>query len=155
MKIFMLVMTTAAVAGIGWSSSAQPVDRRAAGRSANGDSGYDGGPNMSLRFEQLQERVRTGVRAGSISRQEAAGLRQQIRQLYQLEDQYRSNGFTRQETADLQDEYRDVRQQVRLAEARSQYDQDDDFGDGRSDEAPARRSGLDGLIDKVTGKPPR
>lgn len=154
MRQFLLVMAIATV-GMGGLAVAQPVDRGAAVPSARGDSGYGSGSDMSSRFEQLQDRVRTGVRTGIISRLEAAKLRQQIRQLYQLDDQYRTNGFTRQETADLQDEYRDVRQQVRLAEAGSQYDQDDGVGDGRADAPPARRTGLDSLIDKVTGKPPR
>lgn len=150
MRLFLLGCA-AATLSYAVPALAQSYDRGTPSNLARGDAGV-AGADMAGRIEQLQERVRAGVRDGTISRQEAAGLRQQIRQLYQLEAQYSSNGFTRQETADLQDEYRDVRQQVRVAEARSQYDRDDDDG-GRADGPPARRSGVDKLIDRVTGKP--
>lgn len=150
MRMFLLGISTAALSSAA-PAIAQSYDRGAPSNSARGDAGA-AGSDMATRIEQLQDRVRAGVRDGTISRQEAAGLRQQIRQLNQLEAQYSSNGFTRQETADLQDEYRDVRQQVRVAEARSQYDRDDDDS-GRVDGLPAKRSGVDKLIDRVTGKP--
>lgn len=147
----LLLGIIAAVAFAGASPGAAQSPDRSGPPNAGRGYGSPAGPDMAARIEQLQDRVRAGVREGTISRQEAAGLRQQIRQLYQLEVQYSSNGFTRQETADLQDEYRDVRQQVRVAETRSQYDRDDEDSD--RDNQPARRSTVDRLIDKVTGEP--
>lgn len=151
MKQTLLSIATVAALGLSTSATAQYSDRRPTSDSGRSIGGA-GAADMSARIEQLQVRVRTGVQNGTITRPEAATLRQQIRQLYQLESQYSANGFSRQETADLQDEYRDVRQQVRVAEAASQYDNDDGESAGAGNQ-PARKSGIDRIIDRVAGEP--
>lgn len=159
------VATLAVPAAAQYSSRTdQSSNRNYPSRSSAADDGEFAG-----RIEQLQVRVRTGVQNGTITRQEAASLRQQLRQLSQLEIQYRSNGFTSQERADLQDELRDVRQDVRLAEGGTATG--DQYGDrdGRSteprydrngrvidDAEPVQRRTLGGIIDGVvSGSDPK
>lgn len=79
------------------------------------------------RIMQLDARIETGVRTGLISRREAPALRMQLRQLRQLELQYRVNGINARERAELQQRLRNLRQQVRAADrgARGRYDMDD------------------------------
>jgi hypothetical protein len=82
-------------------------------------------------------RIQTGIQQGTISRQEAVSLRQQLRQLRQIERQYSMNGLTGQERSDLQLRIRNLRQQVRYAEGgrggqygqSGQYDRDYDDDD--------------------------
>ena len=74
------------------------------------------GDNISVRIGQLQTRLQEGMRNGTITRREASPIRQQIRQLTQLDDQYRPNGLTGQERADLQQRIRTIRQQLRRAD---------------------------------------
>lgn len=105
--------------------------------------------NIAARLEQLQTRIQAGVQSGEISRQEARPLRQQLRQLRQLEHQYSRNGLTGQEQSELQQRMRDLRRQVRLADggARGRYDQfdRDDYGrnDKRSDRVDRNNDGWD------------
>ncbi|CAA9251725.1 MAG: hypothetical protein AVDCRST_MAG93-1789, partial [uncultured Chloroflexia bacterium] len=66
--------------------------------------------NFSVRIDQLRARLQAGVQNGSISRREAGPIRQQIRQLNQLERQYGANGLSSQERAALQHRIRMIRQ---------------------------------------------
>ena len=95
-------------------------------------NGVNGNGNLSVRIGQLQTRIQAGVQSGAISRSEAVPLRQQLRQLTQLERQYSRNGLTGQERSDLQQRIRSLRQQVRQADggAQGRYDQydRDDYG---------------------------
>lgn len=130
-----------------------------------GRDGTNAEGDYPARIEQLRVRVRTGVQNGTISRQEGASLRQQIRQLGLLESQYGSNGLTSEERADLQDEIRDVRQQLRVAEGgaatgRDRYAEGDYSGqspqtdrDGVTTE-PVKRRTLGGIIDGAIGEKP-
>lgn len=74
------------------------------------------GDNMPVRIGQLQTRLQEGMRNGTITRREASPIRQQIRQLTQLDNQYRQNGLTGQERTDLQQRIRTIRQQLRRAD---------------------------------------
>ena len=98
---------------------------------------YDAGGNLSVRIGQLRTRLQTGVQSGSITRQEAQPLRQQLRQLVDLERQYSVNGLSGRERSDLQQRVQNLRQQIRYAEGRGygqgQYDRDDDYGQGQYD----------------------
>jgi hypothetical protein len=98
-----------------------------------GQYGAQANGNVSARAGQLQARIDAGVQSGTISRQEAVSLRQQLRQLVQLERRYAANGISGQERADLQQRLRYVRQQLRTAEGRGQggWDRDDDYGQGQ------------------------
>ena len=87
--------------------------------------------NLSVRLQQLRTRLQAGVQSGAISGQEARPLRQQLRQLNDLERQYSVNGISGRERADLQQRIQNLRQQIRYAEGRGygqgQYDRDDDY----------------------------
>jgi hypothetical protein len=103
-------------------------------------SNYGADSNINVRIGQLQTRIQTGVQQGSITQQEAVQLRQQLRQLRQLERQYSANGLTGQERGDLQRRMQNLRQQIRFAEGRQggngygQYGNGDQYGqDSRVD----------------------
>jgi hypothetical protein len=102
--------------------------------------GVNAGANLSARIDQLQTRIQAGVQSGAISRRDAAPLRQQMRQLIQLERQYSRNGLTVQERNELQQRLRSLRQQVRQADGGGQgrYDQwdRDDYGQGQGQYDP-------------------
>jgi hypothetical protein len=116
------------------------------------------------------------LQSGAITRQEAQTLRPQLRQLRQLERQYSMNGLTQQERADLQQRFRYLRQQFRMADGgrNAQYgawDQDDygDYNNGQGQygqggyygqggpyqevgQACETRSGLGGVIGSILGR---
>lgn len=96
-------------------------------------NGVNAGGNLAVRIDRLQARLQAGVQSGAISRQEAVPLRQQLRQLTQLERQYSVNGLNQRERADLQQRMRSLRQQIRAADGGNQarwdgYDREDGFG---------------------------
>jgi hypothetical protein len=91
--------------------------------------------NLSVRIDQLRVRLQTGVQNGWITRNEAVPIRQQIRQLNQLERRYAVNGLSPQERADLQNRIRLVRQQLRAADngangRYAQWDADNGYDQG-------------------------
>lgn len=101
------------------------------------NSGYGNvNANLGARIGQLQARIQAGVQSGAISRQEAVSLRQQLRQLRDLERHYGVNGLTGRERSDLQLRIRNLRQQIRYAEGgqgnyRDRDYDDDDYGVGQ------------------------
>ncbi len=76
---------------------------------------YAGG-NVQTRVQQLHLQVQAGIRSGAISRLEAMPLRDQLRQLTQLERQYGRDGFSGRERADLMQRANLLRQHIRYAE---------------------------------------
>jgi hypothetical protein len=101
--------------------------------------------NIAMRIDQLQVRLQAGVQNGSISRQEAVALRQQLRQLTQLQRQYARDGISGQERGELQRRMRDLRQAIRSADGNSQaswdaYNREDGYGrdDGYRPDVSAR-----------------
>jgi hypothetical protein len=90
-------------------------------------SQYNGQANANLttRISQLQVRLQAGVQSGTITRNEAVPIRQQIRDLTRLDRQYAANGYTGQERSALQQRIRQVRQQLRVADngANGRYNQ--------------------------------
>lgn len=116
--------------------------------------------NLAARIDQLQIRLQAGVQNGSISRQEAMPLRQQLRQLSQLQRQYARDGISGRERGDLQRRMRDLRQAIRSVDGNNRarwnaYDREEDYGgedgygrdDGyasdRGDRIDANRDGYD------------
>ncbi len=94
-----------------------------------------GNVNLSARIDQLRVRLQAGVQNGSITRGEAAPIRQRIRQLNQLDRQYGMNGLSDPERADLQQRIRIVRQQLRIADngangRYAQWDVEDGYNQG-------------------------
>lgn len=90
---------------------------------------YRGGANVQLRVDQLRTELQAGVRSGDISRSEAVPLREQLRQLAQLERRYGVNGLSGRERADLQHRINSLRQSIRFATRNNdrRYDRDDRF----------------------------
>jgi hypothetical protein len=122
----MLKFTVASV-GLALIAIASPATAQnyPSGAQAYGN-GYGNG-NASARIGQLQTRLQEGVRSGAINRQEALPLRQQLRDLIRLNQQYAYNGYTGQETSTLQQRIRSIRQQLRQADggAQGRYAQSD------------------------------
>jgi hypothetical protein len=88
-----------------------------------------------VRIDQLRARLQAGVQSGSITRSEAAPIREQVRQLSRLERQYSANGLSGQERANLQKRLRMVRQQLRVADngangRYAQWDAEDGYPQG-------------------------
>lgn len=72
--------------------------------------------NFDARIGQLQTNLQAGIQSGRITRSEAVGLREQLRQLSQLERRYSRNGLSRDERNQLQQRIQTLRQQIRMAE---------------------------------------
>ena len=121
--------------------------------------------DMRTRVDQLQGRLQAGVQAGTITRAEARGLREQIRQLRALETQYSANGLTQSERQDLQGRMQALRRDLRTAEAsnngqrygqsdwmdrnRDGYDDRDTNRNGRTDdEGYGQRYGQSDWMDR-------
>ena len=151
-----MLISVAALSGIG---IAAPVAAQYPIANQNGSS-VEAGANLSARIAHLQTRMQTGVQSGAITRQEARPLRQQLRQLTQLERRYSRDGLTRQERTDLQQRIRPLRQDLRMADGRAhgrddqpeQWDRDDGYAqNGRygrengeySDRIDSNRDGYD------------
>jgi hypothetical protein len=96
------------------------------------------GTNIELRTDQLQSQLQAGIQAGTITRVEAAPLRDQLRQLSQLERQYSRNGFTVQERTELRSRAQTLRQQIRFAirNGDDRYGRDDRYGDRYDRDCP-------------------
>lgn len=88
---------------------------------AQSQSSLAGTVGLDHRIGQLETRLEAGIRAGTIGRADARGLRRELRALRNLELQYRSGGLTREERADLQQRIRELRQDIRTAD-RGSYD---------------------------------
>lgn len=96
----------------------------------NQDYGYTNG-HISARIARLQVRIQAGVQSGTINRQEAFRLREQVRQLTRLERQYSVNGLTGRERSVLQQRLNRLRQQIQRADrgGNGRWDADDRYGD--------------------------
>ncbi|HMJ92780.1 MAG TPA: hypothetical protein VK472_01640, partial [Allosphingosinicella sp.] len=69
------------------------------------------------RIAQIESRVQAGISSGAIDRTEAANLRMELRSLRQTYRVYARNGLTQTERSALQARVRDLRQDLRLADA--------------------------------------
>jgi len=85
------------------------------------------GGNLQVRIGDLQTQLQAGVRGGTITRAEAMPLRDQLRQLSDLERHYRQGGFTVQERSEIQSRIASLRQGIRIAStnADDRYDRRD------------------------------
>jgi hypothetical protein len=121
-----------------------------------------GNANFTVRIDQLRARLQAGVQSGSITRREAGPIRQQIRQLSQLERQYGMNGLSGQERAVLQQRIRMVRQQLRAADngangRYAQWDAEDGYGQGYQQgygqgyQQPVQQGGIAGVLGRILG----
>jgi hypothetical protein len=96
------------------------------------------GGTAQLRTDQLQAQIQAGVQNGTITRAEAMPLRDQLRQLSQLERQYSRGGLSIQERTDLRNRTASLREQIRLAVRNNdtRYDRDDRYGDRYDRDCP-------------------
>jgi hypothetical protein len=137
----------------------------------NSQYSNQGNVNISARIDQLRARLQAGVQNGSITRGEAAPIREQIRQINQLERQYAVNGLSGQERADLQQRLRMVRQQLRVADNGAngrygQWDAEDGYNQGYQQQQgygqgaqpyeqgygqPVQQGGIAGILSQVLG----
>jgi hypothetical protein len=62
---------------------------------------HDGWTPINQRQAQLEQRIDRGVRHGDLTRVEARQLRGEFRHIKRLEAQYRANGLSPRERADL------------------------------------------------------
>ena len=110
MKKLLIAMTAASAIAV--AAPAAPQWGNQSQTSVNARAGA----NIETRIAQLETRLRAGIQSGAIDRTEARTLRMQLRELTRLQRQYRRNGLTQQERADLQQRLRSVRQQFRMAD---------------------------------------
>jgi hypothetical protein len=163
MKKILLGMAAVSALAVGAPAAAQqyPGSYQNNGYQNNGyqnngyQNGYNANGSLSARIGQLQTRLQAGVQSGAITRQEAMPIRQQLRQLMQLERQYSANGLTGQERSDLQQRMRYLRQQLRAADGGangrydqwSQWDREDGYGQngrtGQYDRVDRNNDGYD------------
>lgn len=112
-----LTTTIAALAALGF---AIPASAQSGWEQSHRHNGYDQneyrGGGIDARIDQLQQRLQMGVQRGTISRREAEPLRQQLRQLRQLDRQYSRDGLSRNERQALQQRIQSLQVQIRSAE---------------------------------------
>ena len=69
--------------------------------------------SINARQDRLYQRIDQGVRSGALNRREAARIRTRFVQLERVERDYRRNGLTRNERADLDRRFDALSAQVR------------------------------------------
>jgi hypothetical protein len=142
MKKILLSMAAVSALAIGAPAAAQYSN---GGYQNGGYANVNG--NVAARIGQLQARIQAGVQSGAISRQEAVSLRQQLRQLRDVERHYGVNGITGREQADLQLRIRNLRQQIRSAEGGPGGYRQDGYDGGYANEQRVDRN-RDGYDDR-------
>jgi len=126
-----IIATLGAVSALALAGPAFAQQGYQQGYQQNNQPGASADANLSARIDQLRVRLQTGVQNGSITRGEAMPLRQQLRQLTQLERQFAAGGISGRERGELQRRIRDLRQALRSADGgRYNNDRDDEYGDG-------------------------
>ena len=125
-----IITIVAALSAIGLAVPAAAQDRYGNQDRYGSDNSYgytNGNNGVEARIDQLQRRFQVGIQRGTISRQEAAYLRDGFRRLDRAERQYSRGGFDRSERRDLQ-------QRIQFAErSRDTRYGRDDWRDGRAD----------------------
>lgn len=109
-----LALSAGAASAQGWNSNHQrpAVDARY----DRGDEWRDsrgGWMDINQRQARLDRRIDQGVRNGSITRNEAIGLRSEFRHIARLENRYRINGLSNWERADLDRRFDSLSAQIR------------------------------------------
>jgi len=105
MKILLASMTAACALAAATPAAAQVYTN------AGGTAAFEN------RIAQIETRIQTGINSGAIDRTEAANLRSELRSLRQTYRVYARNGLTATERSALQARVRDLRQDLRLADA--------------------------------------
>lgn len=104
---------------------------------------------VETRVDQLQTRLDRGIDAGSITRDEAVPLREQLRILRQTERNYGRNGWTSAERRDMQGRIQNTREQIRVAERNqaTRYGSNTGWIDRNNDGWDDRDANRDGRLD--------
>ena len=100
--------------------------------------------NFQTRIGQLHTQLQAGIRSGGITRAEAGPLRQQLRQLAELERRYAAGGFSMNERAELQNRIVSLRQSIRMAARMGDHRYGNDDRDGRWQDRDGRWQDRDG-----------
>ena len=106
MKILLASMTAACALAAASPASAQYVNSNAGGTVA-----------FENRIAQIESRIEAGIRSGAIDRAEAVNLRADVRELRRTYRVYARNGLSTTERSALQARVRDLRQELRVADA--------------------------------------
>jgi hypothetical protein len=133
MKKIILSMAAISALAIAAPAAAQYSNNGYQNSSNSYQNNANANGNITDRIAQLRMRLQTGVQSGTITRQEAVPIRQQLQLLNRLERQYSVNGIDGRERNDLQQRIRSVRQQLRAADGGNQarwdrYDDEDGYG---------------------------
>jgi cell division protein FtsB len=160
-----------AASALGALAAAAPATAQYANQGGYANANAGGAAGVQNRLARLDARIQAGVQAGTIDRNEAHSLRQQLRDISRLERQYSRNGLSQQERADLQQRVRLFRDELAMADGRGRgqygynnggygnggYDDDDAYGQGGpydaycEDDTNRDRGGLGGIIDSIFG----
>jgi hypothetical protein len=89
----------------------------------------DAGANIEVRIGELDARIDALANARVISRSERQSLRNEVRQLSRLENQYSRDGLSRSERQDLRQRLQNLRERIRMAEQRGGYNRDGRYDD--------------------------
>ncbi len=90
------------IAGLGIATTALPAAAQ-------------GWQSVNQRQAQIERRIDQGIRSGALSRREAVNLRDEFRQIAQLEQRYRrSNGLSMAERRDLDRRFDVLSRKVRI-----------------------------------------
>lgn len=77
------------------------------------NQGYGRGGNIDQRIDRLGERIERAYQRRAISGNEYRNLRNRLVQIDRRYDQYRYNGLSQREFADIQNRLQDLQQQIR------------------------------------------
>ena len=82
------------------------------------------GANIEVRIGELDARIDALANARAITRTERQTLRNEVRTLSRLENQYSRDGLSRPERQDLRQRVQALRERIRIAEQRAGYNRD-------------------------------
>ena len=120
-KIVISLVAATALAGIVTPAMAAPHGGYGGGHGGGYGGGYEAPASQA---QELEFRINRSERRGAISHREAARLRYDLRQVERLTFQYRRDGLTRWERADLD-------RRFNLIQASLRYERNDrDYGYG-------------------------
>ena len=127
MRKFIIDLALASTAAMAAPAAAQYQD-------SYRDRGYgygQQGRQLEQRIYQLRERIQRVTQRGAVSRNEAIRLQRELNLIERRYQQFVRNGLTRQETYDIEQRIRNLRQQIREDRQDGRRYQDDRRYDDR------------------------
>lgn len=101
-KIALIALAAATTLAAGAPAMAQSYGHRPDAARWDYRHDWDRGFNINAQQQRLDTRIDIGIRNGRLTRNEAASLRAQFRNIARLEANYRRNGLSRNERVDLE-----------------------------------------------------